>query len=108
MILPPSPWRHCKGYHLLDSNFSQKPEKSRFEWQQDGAIAFANYAIKDEIIFIEHVEAPQALRGTGAAGKLMQHIANYAQTHALKIKPICSYAAAWMRKHKEYHSLLVA
>jgi len=92
----------------VDINFSQNTDKSRFEWKQDKHIAFANYSMTNNMLYIEYVEAPQSLRGTGAASKLMEQIAHYAQQNELKIQPICNYAAAWMRKHKEYHSLLVA
>jgi predicted GNAT family acetyltransferase len=29
-----------------------------------------------------------------------------AKKDKLKINPVCGYAAAWLRKHKEYHDLL--
>jgi len=40
------------------------------------------------------------LRGTGASGKLMQNIIDFAQKEKLKVIPICGYAASWMAKNK--------
>jgi predicted GNAT family acetyltransferase len=52
------------------------------------------------------VEAPLPLRGTGAAGRLMQGVAEIARTEGLKITPLCGYAWAWIQRHKEYRDLL--
>lgn len=90
----------------MDTNFRQNIETSRFEWQQEGHIAFANYSVVGNILYVKYVEAPPALRGTGAASKLMEQIAQYAEKNELKIQPICSYAVSWIQKHTEYHSLL--
>jgi len=79
---------------------------SRFELEVNGHIAFANYRIDSNIINIDYVYAPEILRGTGAAGKLMNEIAKMAKKEQKKILPICSYAAVWLKKHKEYHHLL--
>jgi predicted GNAT family acetyltransferase len=52
------------------------------------------------------VESPPSLRGTGAAGRLMQGVTELARAQNLRIVPICSYAAAWMRRHRDSQDLL--
>ena len=79
---------------------------SRFELEIDRHIAFANYRLEKNILNIDYVFAPEELRGSGAAGKLMEEIAQFSRQKNLKIIPICGYAAVWMKKHKEYHDLL--
>lgn len=79
---------------------------SRFELESQGHITFANYRLEKNILFIDYVFAPEELRGTGAAGKLMKEICDFAKTENLKITPICGYAVAWLKKHKDYHDLL--
>jgi predicted GNAT family acetyltransferase len=37
----------------------------------------------------------------------MRGIMEVARSKRLKIVPLCSYAAAWLRRHREYHDLLV-
>lgn len=78
----------------------------RFELEVDGSIAFADYSLSGNDLRIHYVEAPHELRGTGAAGRLMEGIAQLARDKGWCITPICGYAAAWMRRHDEYHSLL--
>jgi uncharacterized protein len=36
----------------------------------------------------------------------MAGVMEIARTEGLKVRPLCSYAAAWMRRHREYHDLL--
>jgi predicted GNAT family acetyltransferase len=81
-------------------------ERSRFELDVDGQVVFASYRRQGEVLAIYHVEAPPQLRGTGAAGKLMTGVAEIARQEGRKITPYCGYAAAWLRRHKEYHDLL--
>lgn len=86
----------------MKNNTSQ----SRFELEINNHITYANYRLKDKTLFIDYVFAPEELRGSGAAGKLMEEIAKKARAENLKITPICGYAVAWLKKHKEYHDLL--
>jgi predicted GNAT family acetyltransferase len=76
------------------------PERSRFELEEQGEVAFARYRREDGTLVIAHVEAPPRLRGTGAAGRLMQGVVEAAQAEGLRIVPLCGYAATWLRRHK--------
>lgn len=82
------------------------PDLNRFELEIDGQIAYARYRRDGDVLVIPHVEAPPALRGTGAAGRLMQGVMERARTDGLKVRPTCGYAATWIRRHKEFHDLL--
>jgi predicted GNAT family acetyltransferase len=81
--------------------FSDNPQKSRFEYAVERAIVFANYRREGSTLYIDYVEAPPQLRGTGAAGNLMQNIMNLAQERGLKVIAVCDYAVLWMDRHKE-------
>ena len=78
----------------------------RFELERNGHIAFANYERRGADLVIRHVEAAIPLRGTGAAGELMKGVAEIARSQGLKITPLCGYAWAWIKRHKEYRDLL--
>lgn len=75
------------------------PAKGRFELTIDGQTAFATYRRDGDRLVIPHVEAPPSLRGTGAAGRLMEGVVAIARRDGLTIVPLCGYAAAWMRRH---------
>ncbi len=73
-------------------------EQGRYEMVEEGLTAFARYRLAPGRLIIDHVESPAALRGTGAAGRLMAAVAADARARGLKITPICGYAAAWLRR----------
>ena len=74
-------------------------DRGRFELAEPGGVVFANYRRDGSRLFIDHVETPVALRGAGAAGRLMQAVADAARSERLTIVPICSYAADWLHRH---------
>ena len=78
----------------------------RYEMDEQGLTSWADYRRSGERLYIDHVESPPALRGTGAAGRLMKALAQDAKRQNLRITPICSYAAAWLRRSPEYRDLL--
>jgi predicted GNAT family acetyltransferase len=82
------------------------PAQGRFELDVGGQVAFATYRREPGRLVIPYVEAPAALRGTGAAGRLMEGVLAVARAQALKVTPICGYAAAYIRRHKQHHDLL--
>jgi len=81
-------------------------DRRRFEMDVDGQIVFASYMRDGDTVQIRHVEAPPALRGTGAAGRLMEGIVGIARADSLKLYPICSYAVSWLRRHPEHRDVM--
>ena len=81
-------------------------EKHRFELEENGLLVFANYRNSEDRYVLTHVEADPALRGTGAASRLMQAIADHARANKLKLTPRCSYAVIWMKRHPEQGDLI--
>ena len=74
-------------------------QQHRFEAQENGLTVFASYREHDGRFILTHVEADPALRGTGAAARLMEAIVEYARVHSLKLTPRCPYAVAWFQRH---------
>lgn len=88
------------------SEITDNTAESRFEMVEDGHLSFADYRREGDTLILPHVEAAQALRGSGAAGRLMEGVLEKARAEGLKVVPLCSYAAAFMKRHKEYDDLL--
>lgn|GEM_PF-108028 len=78
----------------------------RYEMDEQGLTSWADYRLAGARLYIDHVEAPMALRGTGAAGRLMAAVAADARARSLRITPICGYAAAWLRRSKAFADLV--
>lgn len=88
------------------SELRNNAEAARYELDEQGQTSWADYRLKGERLYIDHVESPPALRGTGAAGRLMKALAQDARNRGLKITPICGYAAAWLRRSPEFKDLV--
>jgi uncharacterized protein len=85
-----------------DTAVKDNPAASRFELVEQGHTAFADYHHRDGKLVVPHVEAPAALQGTGAAGRLMEGVVAHARAQGVKIVPVCTYAAAWLQRHPEH------
>jgi predicted GNAT family acetyltransferase len=90
----------------MADRFTDNTAESRFELHVDGHLAVADYIRSNGVLTLPHVEADMPLRGTGAAGRLMEQVAAAARAEGAKIRPLCSYAVAWMRRHPETNDLL--
>lgn len=85
------------------------PEASRFEARlgDDGQhLAVCSYRRVGDTLVLHHTEVPWALQGRGLAGELVQGALDWARAHGLRVRPSCSYVAAYMRRHPETRDLL--
>ena len=78
----------------------------RYELIEAGQTAYADYRLEDGRLIIDYVFSPPALRGAGTAGRLMAGVVADARARALKITPLCGYAATWLRRHPDSADLL--
>jgi predicted GNAT family acetyltransferase len=83
-------------------------DDSQYEMDVDGQTVFARYRKSREALTILWVEAPEQLRGTGAAGRLMSLIAAEARAQSWNIIPVCGYAAAWLKRSDDYRDLIAS
>jgi len=81
-------------------------EQHRFELVENGLTVFADYRQHDNRYVIVHVEADPALRGTGAAGRLMTGMVALAREKNLQIVPRCAYATAWFKDNPDAADVL--
>ena len=78
----------------------------RYEMDEQGLTSWADYRLMGERLYIDHVESPPPLRGSGAAGRLMAALAADAKAKNLRITPLCGYAAAWLHRSKDFRDLV--
>ena len=90
----------------MNTSVTDNATAQRYELAVDGQTVFALYRRDGDTVWIRHVEAPVALRGSGAASRLMQGIMDIARTEHLRVAPLCSYASYWLQRHPEHHDLL--
>jgi predicted GNAT family acetyltransferase len=80
--------------------------KNRFETWVDEYPSRLDYIQDGKNFVITHVGVHPELRGQGVAGRLVETSLEYARENALRVIPMCSYAAAYMRRHPEYAELM--
>jgi predicted GNAT family acetyltransferase len=68
--------------------------RSKLDYIQDGN----NFVITHVGVYPEH-------RGQGVAGKIVEAGLKYAQQNDLRVIPMCSYAAAYIRRNPRYREL---
>lgn len=79
--------------------------EQRFETWIDGYLSKLDYIRDGKNFVITHVGVYPELRGQGIAGKIVEVGLEYAKENSLRVVPMCSYAAAYIRKHPEYAEL---
>jgi predicted GNAT family acetyltransferase len=91
---------------MTQSTSELRDTGSRYEMDEQGLTSWADYRRDGSRLYIDHVEAPVPLRGSGASGRLMAALSADARAKGLTITPICGYAAAWLRRSKEFGDLV--
>jgi predicted GNAT family acetyltransferase len=81
------------------------PGKNRFETTVDGFPSRLDYLQDGKNFVITHVGVHPELRGQGLAGHIVEASLAYARKNELRVIPMCSYAAAYMRRHPEHMEL---
>ena len=84
---------------------THNPAERRFEVWIDGYLSKLDYIQDGKNFVITHVGVYPELRGQGIAGKITQASLEYAKEHGLRVIPMCSYAAAYIRRNPEYAEL---
>lgn len=81
------------------------PEQNRFEVELEGQIAKLDYLVDGDSIIMTHVGVPYEFRGHGVAGVITKAGLEYAKAKSLRVIPMCSYVAAYIRRNPQYAEL---
>jgi len=92
--------------HFRDCVSEQRYEQMFHEPDGQTGRVWADYALQGDARAILHVEAEETLRGTGAAGRFMQGLADHARAAGITLKPRCGYAVAWFKRHPDQADVL--
>ena len=77
-------------------------DRSRFELEVEGGMAFANYRVVRDAVIITHTETPPALRGRGIASELVKGALDLIRAEGRKVVAGCSFVADYLDQHGEY------
>jgi predicted GNAT family acetyltransferase len=79
---------------------------SRFETEVDGHEAVAEYRIDGDRVTFTHTFVPPELRGRGVAEALVRAALEEMRLQGRRVVPECSYVALFIRRNKEFQSLV--
>lgn len=79
---------------------------SRFETTVDGLPARCDYRLHDGVMLLVHTEVPPPLEGRGIGAALVRAALEHAAARGLRVRPRCSFVAAYLARHPEYRHLL--
>lgn len=78
----------------------------RFQTTVDGHDAEVTYEVEDGVMLITHTGVPDAIGGRGIAGELVRAAFDHARAEGMGVRPVCAYAAAWVKRHSGYADLV--
>ncbi len=104
---PTSPLTGANGSDVDDLVVVDAPHASRFELHLAGeGVGLADYSISGDVVTVPHVETDPAHQGQGFAAVLMAGMLDSIRTNGQTIRPLCPYAAAYIRRHPDTQDLL--
>jgi predicted GNAT family acetyltransferase len=71
----------------------------RLSAELEGQTGLLDYELDDKVMSITHARVPRPIAGRGVAAELMRSALDLAAANGWTVKPVCSYAIAYMKRH---------
>ena len=91
--------------NLEKLEITHNPAQRTFEVWIDGHLSKLDYILDGKNFVITHVGVYPEHRGQGIAAKIVEAALQHARENALRVIPMCSYAAAYIRRNPQYMEL---
>jgi predicted GNAT family acetyltransferase len=82
------------------------PENSRFTADTEGGEAELAYMRDGKRIVFTHTGVPPESEGRGIGTALAKAGLDYAKAEGLRVRPMCPFVAAYVKRNPEYESLV--
>lgn len=91
---------------MTDLHIHHDTNAGRFTTEVDGHRCEADYQLHNGVMHLVHTAVPRVLQGRGIAGVLVDAALAEARAQGWRVRPVCSYVRAHMRRHPDTHDLL--
>jgi uncharacterized protein len=80
----------------------------RYEIERDGETAgFINYRRDDDgTITLVHTDVDPKWEGRGVGSELVRGVLDDLRERGLRVRPLCPFVAAYIRRHPDYEELI--
>jgi predicted GNAT family acetyltransferase len=86
---------------------TDRPNELRYEIEVDGEVAgFLLYRREPGVIELVHTDVDPKWEGKGVGATLVQGALDDLRARGLKMRPICPFVRAYLRRHPEYEDLV--
>ncbi|MGE4368921.1 MAG: GNAT family N-acetyltransferase [Burkholderiaceae bacterium] len=85
---------------------TQNTRENRFETTEDNVLSVLDYDLADNVMTITHTGVPDAVGGRGIAADLTRFALDTARANGWAVRPQCTYAQAYIRRHPDYADLV--
>jgi predicted GNAT family acetyltransferase len=84
------------------------PDSTRFEATVPGSdeVAILEVAPSSNLWVFEHTEVPKSMEGRGIGSELVRQALAHVRKLGAKIKPVCPFTAAYVKRHPEEADLV--
>jgi predicted GNAT family acetyltransferase len=90
-------------------NWIEEPGRVYYVDETNTCLAEATYVfLDDRTVDINHTYVDSSLRGQGVAGEMMEAVALRLRQEGLKAVASCSYANAWLNKHRDSYADVIS
>src|SRR6478609_4118381 len=79
---------------------------NQFELEVGQSMAFIEYKLSADRLFLIHTEVPHELEGKGVGSAIVQKALQYAKDNGYKIVPLCPFIQTYLQRHKEWNDLV--
>lgn len=106
-LAPPAP-RPNLGFMTIRSDSLRRDDaRGVYELPLEGdAVGLAVFRKQGDVLAITHTETPPHLEGRGYGSALMKAMLDDVRARGEKVRPLCSFARAYMQRRPETHDLL--
>jgi uncharacterized protein len=91
---------------MADFNVQHDPAGQKFFARVEGHEGELKYRRDGGRMEILSTTVPAAIGGRGIAAQLVKTAMEFARSNGWRVKPTCSYAAAYIRRHPDYADMV--